>query len=837
MPTSSPHTMMLMGVSLAAPAAGAKLLRSIVSIDFLSGAAELFADAIDLRASGHLADRFHAEHLTFQMAKSEGRDGEAVRLAHTELASMISGIPRGNWPGVAREVSEMGKRTGVHAPPWDAVIHAREILGAGHHSWRPEIVVHGKDPKHRAAGRAAVRRVFSLLLPLAINADNTYPEWCTRTFNSGMLTAPRVEFSFLSLAEAMLPADVVLGVKRLGVRNGVPHFQIAYDDEDRLDEAYLAYALLRASVSSERRCNIRQKDFDAASGQKKAPPRSKARFLDTMMKGSSLKPSYMNAAMPVQAALLRGEGNDEIDDALKEIGVLNQSRLALIDRLKALRLRFTIREEPAGKANAAARAYILRKLPREDVMKRDFRRDFALKIDFRLSPEVTEDLSAEDVWMFLARAYAIWMSHDRPDKLQDVDLSSHAESLYGVTFDGQADYISVSPRIDRDWAQKFSRLVGWAGNFDPSMIEVSRERFPGLAELLPHLLADASTGVGEVTGSFHVNVIDSKERSENGIVTMELRDDRHRTVHAKVSLDFGEVPDVITPLGLMELLLRARAGLMIDAVGLRKMSREGLHLSQMANIRAFDARWNDAWTWLRLILDYEELLSSEKTESGLDIAGGGAREVADKLVPALRAVQVANGSLFARSVSAHDNWMVETSAVIHNYESDKYKRRVPASKMTVLTAKRAKLIHFNGEPLFDARDWERMVEIILAAPEGITWVRPKLRWDSNRPALVLKEGEKKWYAMNPVYGKASQRERTKYRRALGFVRTMAWRYAKQIGLPPPEPRTSREDMQALRSRMMGLFHTDTAARSDHIAISDDDLRELIKSFKTLLKFH
>lgn len=865
---------------LAAPAGVAEFFMSasITDVGLVSGAAELLADAIDLKAPPILADSFHSAHLKFQEIRGKGLDYDAIRIAGNELAGIISGIKDPTWQMVSGELQNMIGHAGIHAPAPEAILRAKSIFGAERTAWRPELIVdikkqvkHNKviadpeGPVKRAMGRAMVRRALQLILPLSVYGGRDGEQFYNAAFHSIMLTSPVMKFTFIPIHHKHAPdkgpstpkeEQLVLSTKYMGIENDVIHFEIEYDYERKIEDILFAHALLSAAYSG-RRYNLRERHLKTWPTQSRLYIDHWIHVLYDTMKKLADRPFRLNAAAHVQAALINGEGKNELDKAMERMSVDPETRRHLIKGLDRIDIRFMICERSQVKISPPSVNMDLVP-PSEKAKGRNFRRVPTLDMIFTLTPDRMDSLTREEVWMLIAKAYAAWVTNGETKKMERITLPQEFDhSPDTAAFDSDIPYLRLSPNIDNEWARAFAPFVSWFGQLTlPD--DVRGKIFPGLAELSPQLPPSTMADMREMTGPLHVNLIDQKDLSHgNGELQIKLRHEgRGIKTDAHVGISLGDLHKFLSPVRLMELILRARAiATGITDVETVKIKRKGMQFREIENAKAHVREWNDAWTWIRLMWGYEKLFNSDAAAvEKLNISGGGANEMASDLLRAIRTLQIKNGELAVGSLRRHNRWIIETSDLLGKPDTKKHKdgirtivipKRVSASKITVLTAKHAKLIHFDGAPRFDEQNWEKIVEAVMAAPDGLTWIKLNgERWESSRPELVLGERDEAWYALNRVYRTSPRGTQTTYRKALLDVRALVKRYAKEISLPRPTPKTSGKDMKTLHRKMALLFHEDRSKNPEHIRTDDnvmqtgkDGIRLVNDLFEILLKFH
>jgi hypothetical protein len=216
----------------------------------------------------------------------------------------------------------------------------------------------------------------------------------------------------------------------------------------------------------------------------------------------------------------------------------------------------------------------------------------------------------------------------------------------------------------------------------------------------------------------------------------------------------------------------------------------------------------------------------------LDLRGDGAEPLSDEIVNAIDRLNMTDPNMLTSSLAESGIWIIEYP------DGDVNARHMSrASRLTIAALPSAKLIHFNGPPDLDVDEWVRVVRAIALAPKGATWIDILGAWRSNRPDLILADGDDGWYSLNEHYADATPTGKREYVDALDAIRILQRRYSNAIGLPLLEPGSSKAEMRRLMEKMLTLFHPDRAVNSDFIDIGGDEQRDFIAAFQVLQKFY
>jgi hypothetical protein len=816
--------MFLPGVLASASLASA-YLGGVTDVGFMSGALEMFSDAMDGATAPSIANSFYSAFVTFQRAVVAGDHSAALALAHGELASIVSGIPSKAWPGVQRGLESVARRTGVLSDPDTAVIQAREFLRSPVLSWRPSIIVDAGSPKARATVSAAFRKAAADMLAISASCQGGLRcDHAKRAFKSGLLDAPAVEVEVIPGRK-----DIWVGTRCYRSKEGIPQIKVTYTNEEALYDWPLSYVIM-SSVHHTRNQWANVLPDEAGRGWRLYQSEL-GRYLGRITSVWDRKPPWLAAAMRVQSRLLAGQRHEELIQALRELSLKGRAIDEAEAEMERLRFSVSLLVMPDLPAAHAFRAHIEHwpGSSAKGIGAGDRRSRPVLHAAVAVPPDVSDAIGEKDVWMFLARAYALWVAYERPGEDLTVSLADQGrgmgQPIKRMMFSGDTRPANLTDSVPHTWSDEFFGILEFADRLAKESQGQDPSEDPAVNDAIRALDDEASAGIFKDSAKLSSVRILHNTASEGVVFEYPSRTSDEYRLNVRTDLD--TLSARLTPMQMAEIILAARA-----ASYTRR--RELTSFAELVDVGRRLEQFSDSMALLKLLWAYQKLQGSRDREQGtLELLGGGADSVSSDIAAALARVEVADGDAVGRSIAERDAWLIECSDRVDLLHGKEW-----ASRVVVSVLPGARLVHFNGMPkLRDDDSWERLVRAIALAPEGVTWVRVMGGWDSNHRELIFADGDDGWYSLNEAYREADPAKRRSYRDALDFVRGLQRRYQDAIGLPLIEPASSRAAFRKLQSRMLARFHPDKSAHREFIDIGGDDVQEFIGAFQVLEDFY
>jgi len=789
-------------------------LGATTDVTVLAGALEVFSDAIDVGATPSIADRFQKSYRSFQNAVAAGDDRAALAIANGELSSVISGIPKASWPRVREGIDQIAIRTGLLSDPDDAVVMARELLRSSVLGWRPEIIVKSGSPSERAQLRAAIRKAMADALTIsAAGGEKGEILWSERVFESGLLHAPAVE---VEISDGVGLKDATLSVKWERTDRGLPRITLGYSNEKDLFDWGLIYAIISSCHHSKNHwVNLRGR-----AEQSRKIGATTNRYFEMCMT-REMRPGWIDAAMKIQSRLLGGDYHEDLSRALERLSVGSKAIEGILAETDKVLFGITVSEAPSdGKASFSA--HVRHDLPLTRFREGTRRSRPFVHLRFDAPEDLRRNLTEDDLWLLVGRAFVLWLSNGKPETLSD-GMEGIDEPIERAVYSRTDTSLNLSAHLPSDWTDEFYTIMDLLNGFSQRADDDTLSRHPAIKDVVSMLRGMISIKKIGYDGRLDTVQIVHQAR---GHAIWPLSPTPEGEVHGlTIRADMEELSSSFTPMQMAQIVLAVYLSGQIGAGAPMPMDKAVQAGTQ-------SVYFNESREWLRLMWEYSKAMGENRGAGTLDLRGDAAVPLSGEIVGAIDRLYLTDPDLLESSLAENGVWIIEYPQ--DNGETGQMKK---ASRLTIAVLPSAKLIHFDGPPDLDVDDWMRVVRAIALAPKGATWVDITGAWRSNRPEIILADGDDGWYALNEHYAEATSTGKREYVDALDFIRALHRRYSDAIGLPQLEPGSSRREMRRLRDRMLTLFHPDRAANSEFIDIGEEVQREFIAAFQSIQEFY
>jgi hypothetical protein len=783
-------------------------------VTLLAGAFEIFSDAIDAGATPSVADRYQRSYRSFQRAVAAGDDRAALAIANGELSSVISGIPRASWPRIKKGIDAIAIRTGVLSDSRDSVVRAEELLRSPALGWRPEIIVKAGSPAERVMVRAAIRKAMADALTISVaGTEKKGALWSERVFESGLLHAPAVE---VEIADDERLKGATLSVKWGRTKGGLPSIKLGYSQEEDLFDWGLIYAIMSSCNHSKHHwVNLRGKAEDS-----KKIGVSNNRYFD-MCTAGELRPGWIDAAMKVQSRLLGGDYHEDLSRALARLPMGSEAIEKVLDETDRTLFGITVSEVPSDE-KVSFSADVRHDLPLTKFREGLRRSRPFVHLRLGIPTDMLERVTEEALWMLVGRTFALWLSNGKPESLSD-DIEGIDEPIERAVYSRADTSLNLSTNLPSSWSDEFFAIMDLLNGFSRRGGEEGLSRHPEIQEVVS--LLREMIPVKKIGYDGHLDTVQIVHQ-ESGHAIWPLPRYSKGEVHGlTIKIDMDVLGNLFTPMQMAQIVLAAYLSGQLGA-GVCLPMDSAIHASTQA------AYLNESREWLRLMWEYSKTVGEDRGAGMLDLRGDGAEPLSDEIVNAIERLNMTDPDMLANSLTENGIWVIEYPK--GNVNAKHVSR---ASRLTIAALPSAKLIHFNGPPDLDVDEWVRVVRAIALAPQGATWVDILGAWRSNRPDLILADGDDGWYSLNEHYADATPTGKREYADALDEIRILHRRYSDAIGLPLLEPGSSRAEMKRLMEKMLTLFHPDRAVNSDFIDIGGEEQRDFIAAFQVLQRFY